>query len=1001
MKHLYLSLFSLLTLVSFSFGQTKSKSEVDRMLANSKSTSARTLLTDGTEYTVKDSHTDENLGIEYVYLQQTYKTIKVYNVIKSTVFKNGVLQYSSGDFITDIAAKAPSATPTLSAGDAIGKAAIYLGLGKTTTLTEVTNTFASDKKIVYSTGGIAKQNINTELVWVSNDNGKTIYLAWNVQIAPIKGSDYWHVRVDAANGAIINKGNYTVYEKNNTKILKKNEQSKFNQHYEAGSEGMNALKIVNRLMAPPPPPTTAQYNVIPYPSESPFITGPTIVTNPWNLAGTGNKATTYGWHFDGSTNYKITRGNNVFVYDDSLNKNKPGRADTSTTAIPSLTFNYTPDFTHSPFLTQNRKFAEANLFYWNNLMHDLSYQYGFTESAGNFQNFNIGRGGKQADAVQAEAQDGSGRDNSNFSALPDGQTGRMQMYLFNSNITTGNKVTISTPAAIVGDYNYVEGAFSNANQLVYSGAITGDFVLYNDDAAGTTHIACAAPVNNINGKIVLVDRLTCGFTVKVLNAQTAGAIAVIMVNKDSTPPFVMGGTDNTITIPAVMISLADGAKIKAQLAAGQTVSGTINVTHKGQIFDGDLDNGVVTHEYTHGISLRLTGGPSTTSCLDNYEQGGEGWSDYVALMMTTDWKTALTTDGTKKRIMGSYAWDQDPGIQVGIRTYPYTTDTSVDKHTYKDVGDTVNFPQTDNNNKVIPNATEVHYIGEVWCSVLWDMTWDIIKQEGVINGNLFDATAAGGNTVALQLVIEGLKLQPCLPGFIDARNAILAADSILYNNAHKCAIWKAFAGRGMGYSARQGSSNICGDEKEAFDVPPCALPLSLIDFSATASVNKVLLKWTTTAETNTNGYTIEYSSDAVSWSNIGVISAKNVAGINQYGLTHYQPVTGNNYYRLKMLDKDGSFKYSKVALVKFSGISAFTIYPNPVKGTLTTELFKTQAEKLNVKIIDITGRVLQSKQVQAQSGDNIFQLNTSSLSKGTYLIVVEGATREVKQFVKD
>jgi len=1005
MKQVYLVLSSLLLLITLSFGQIKSKAEVDKMLHNSNTKSASLFLNSGTDYVVKASHTDDKLGVEHIYLQQRYKSINVYNVTQSMIFKNGVLQYNSGKFFNDIATKAPSETPVVASNDAVNKAIGHLGLNSPTTLTELSNTFNSDKKIVFTDGGISKSNIKTELLWVSTDEGKTIHLAWNIEVEPLKGSDYWHVRVDAHNGTILSKGNYTVYERNNNKTtLKKKEQSSINLQCDESDNNFTVNSSSNRWMAPPPPPTvtTAQYNVIPYPSESPFITGPTIVTDPWTLSGTTNSATTYGWHYDGTTNYKTSRGNNVYVYDDSLNKNKPGRPDTSSTAIPSLTFNFTPNFTLAPTSPQNRKFAETNLFYWNNIMHDLAYQYGFTESAGNFQNNNFGRGGLAGDYVRAESQDGSGTDNSNFSALPDGQTARMQMYLFNSNVSTGNNVTITTPSTIAGNYNYVEGGFSTANLLTNIGAVSGDFVLYNDDATGTTHTACnGAPNNNIKGKIAVIDRLTCSFTVKVLNAQNAGAIAVIMVNKDSTAPFPMAGTDNTITIPAVMISLADGLIIKTQLAVGNKVSGTINVSKIGQMFDGDLDNGIITHEYTHGISMRLTGGASTTSCLDNYEQGGEGWSDFISLMATTDWKNAKTNDGTKIRVIGNYAWDQTPTIQVGVRTYPYTTDMSINKHTYTDVGDTINNPETDNTGKVIPNATEVHYIGEVWCSALWDMAWNIIKQEGVINGNLFDASAAGGNTVALQLVMEGLKLQPCSPGFIDARNAILAADSILYKNAHKCAIWNAFARRGMGYSAKQGSSYICGDEKVAFDVPPCSLPVSLIDFSAISDKNKVVLRWKATSETNLNGYTVEYSKNGTSWLSIDFINATNTSGSNLYTTTHYQPQSGANYYRLKMLDKDGNFSYSKTATVNFSGKTGLAIYPNPVKSTLTAEWYGLQSGIVHVQIVDVTGREIQNENISTKTGNNVFQINTHNLSKGSYFIIVDGETKEIRQFIKE
>src|SRR5262249_35027506 len=70
------------------------------------------------------------------------------------------------------------------------------------------------------------------------------------------------------------------------------------------------------------------------------------------------------------------------------------------------------------------------LFYLCNWMHDRLYEIGFTEAAGNFQNNNFGRGGAGNDAVQADAQDGSGSDNANFTPTPDGSPPRIQMYIF-------------------------------------------------------------------------------------------------------------------------------------------------------------------------------------------------------------------------------------------------------------------------------------------------------------------------------------------------------------------------------------------------------------------------------------------------------------------------------------------------------------------------------------------------------------------------------------------
>ncbi len=117
---------------------------------------------------------------------------------------------------------------------------------------------------------------------------------------------------------------------------------------------------------------------------------PTLVSNPWQAFGAGNLATTLKWNNDGSKDYDSTRGNNVYAQPDLDGKNATqNNAARSSTALPNLTFNFTPDFNIDPLKsTANKNFAITNLFYWNNMMHDMSYQYGFTEAAGNFQQNN-------------------------------------------------------------------------------------------------------------------------------------------------------------------------------------------------------------------------------------------------------------------------------------------------------------------------------------------------------------------------------------------------------------------------------------------------------------------------------------------------------------------------------------------------------------------------------------------------------------------------------------
>jgi hypothetical protein len=220
--------------------------------------------------------------------------------------------------------------------------------------------------------------------------------------------------------------------------------------------------------------------------------------------------------------------------------------------------------------------------------------------------------------------------------------------------------------------------------------------------------------------------------------------------------------------------------------------------------DSDLDAGVIAHEYGHGISNRLTGGPNVVNCLNNAEQMGEGWSDWFALNLTTHPSdNRLTARG-----IGPYVVFE-PGSGEGIRPTPYTTDMTVNPSTYASVADTANISQP-------------HGIGYVWNTMLWEMYWNLVDRYGY-NADLYGDWTTGGNNLALQLVMDGLKFQVCRPGFVDGRNAILQADTALTGGTNQCEIWRAFAKRGLGNSASQGLATSRLDGVEAFDLPASCL----------------------------------------------------------------------------------------------------------------------------------------------------------------------------------
>ena len=157
-----------------------------------------------------------------------------------------------------------------------------------------------------------------------------------------------------------------------------------------------------------------------------------------------------------------------------------------------------------------------------------------------------------------------------------------------------------------------------------------------DDGTANGDQGCNALTNAsaLSGNIALIRRKGCNFSLKVENAQDAGAIAVVIYSDDNNP-IVMGGTNVGINIPSVHISQSDGlAILDVMTVQDVNVSLYDSSDVSSNTFDSDFDNGVIAHEYGHGISTRLTGGASNSSCLSNEEQMGEGWSDFFSLVMT-------------------------------------------------------------------------------------------------------------------------------------------------------------------------------------------------------------------------------------------------------------------------------------------------------------------------------------------------------------------------------
>ncbi len=327
-------------------------------------------------------------------------------------------------------------------------------------------------------------------------------------------------------------------------------------------------------------------------------------------------ASPFGWHDTNGVagaESTLTIGNNAQAYTDTDANNAPD-AGSSPDCTASLNCTFPLDLTLAP--SAYRPGAVANLFYWNNIIHDVTYVYGFDEVGGNFQVNNYGNGGLGSDSVQAEAQDGAGTNNANFGTPVDGQRPRMQMFTW----------TAPTP-----------------------------------------------------------DR------------------------------------------------------------------------------DGDIDNGIIAHEYGHGISNRLVGGPGNVDCLDNNQQPGEGLSDWWSMFLT---QPNDTSSAARLRGIGTYALNQ-PVTGIGIRQDYYDGDPAVNAEPQENTWTYQN----------ISGAAIPHGVGSRWAQAYWQVSWALIDARGY-NPDLYDYTgtlADAGNIRAMFYIIEGLKNTVCSPAFTDVRDGILAA----------------------------------------------------------------------------------------------------------------------------------------------------------------------------------------------------------------------------------
>lgn len=626
---------------------------------------------------VTDEYVSQHNGVSHVYLRQRIAGLEVLGADATVNVRDRAVLHAGHRMIDDLA-EAVSGRRVLSAAEAVAAGALAIG---------------ADPAALTGAPGLAYQ---------VTERATAARLAWSFQLR--EEHDWWNLSVDAETGEVLYQANWVDHEDMEDIV---DGIVRTDDHHHGHDHGTPLAEFgqVDPVLPPETVEDGSSYRVFPMPLESPLDNGAehVVVDNPADAV-----ASPFGWHDTDTTagpEFTITRGNNVHAYNDSVN----GAGGTLSPFLSpdggeDLDFHDgipTYDATPATYLPA----AITNLFFWNNVMHDVTYRYGFDEAAGNFQETNFrdldGDGemdGLGGDAVNAEAQDGSGALNANFSTPADGEPGRMQMYLW-------------------------------------------------------------------------VD-------------------------------------------------------------AFRDLSGQFGRDRSHEVRDGDLDAGVIAHEYGHGISNRLVGGPSSVDCLRTHdERQGEGWSDF--------WSYALTMregdDGATPRGIGNYVIYYDEYAEgepdqfgyggdirsgPGIRITPYSTHKLINPATY----DTVK------------GAAEPHGVGYVWATMLWDLYWNLVDVHG-FNANPYEHWNTGGNNLTIQLVVDGMKFVGCEPGFADARDAIITADAALsgtevtgrdtagdpvteLRGENFCLIWDTFADRGLGIDAEQGDPADKTDGSNGFQTHP-------------------------------------------------------------------------------------------------------------------------------------------------------------------------------------
>ncbi len=168
------------------------------------------------------------------------------------------------------------------------------------------------------------------------------------------------------------------------------------------------------------------------------------------------------------------------------------------------------------------------------------------------------------------------------------------------------------------------------------------------------------------------------------------------------------------------------------------------------------------------------------------------------------------------------------------------------------------------------------------------------------------------------------------------------------------------------------------------------IPVNLVKFEVQRNGRINQATWSTSQEVNTSHFVVERSNDGRNFTAIGQVTANgNSNALLTYSFTDNSPARGINYYRLRVVDTDNTGKYSQVRSVRNEGLADVAIFPNPVNDVMTVSITADKAERGEMTIADISGKIIYTRTLNVAQGDNKLPVNVSNMASGAYIIKVQ------------